>query len=99
MAALVEQIVAMTEQYDRRSLSYHFFFNADRSKIFGIEIHADEAALVSHMETVGELAAALFSIANVERVVALGAMSPDLRSALAPFNPVFHEERIAGFTR
>lgn len=99
VAAILRDIVAVTEEKDAGTLSYHFFFNEDRTRVFGIEIHESAEALEAHMETTGDLAYRLFSIAAAESITALGACPPALKEALAPFNPTFHEEPIAGFTR
>lgn len=99
VAAILRDLVAVTEEKDAGTLSYHFAFNEDRTRVFGIEIHETPEALESHMKTTGDLAYRLFSIAAVESITAIGPCPPEIKEALAPFNPTFHEESIAGFTR
>lgn len=93
LSAIVEKT-----QSDNGVLSYQFFFNADKSRIFGFEIYRNAAALGAHMQHIGAELAKVMEAVTLARTVIGGSVPDALKEGFAAFQPTYINH-IGGFTR
>jgi quinol monooxygenase YgiN len=67
---------------DRGTLQYDLYFNADQSECIVLERYSDSAALIEHLEHLGDLVEAITATGSVTGEL-LGEPSAELRALLA----------------
>ena len=80
------QCMASVREKDSGTLQYDWFMNDDQTECVVRERYRDSAAVMEHMENLGEILGSLLSTCEMDLEV-YGAPSAELAAAAAPMGP------------
>ena len=99
LRALMNEMVTATRTNEAGTLNYEWSLSADGSVCHLYERYADSAATMTHLATFGaKFASRFLEVLKPVRLTVYGAPSPEVKGALAGFNPVYMEPA-SGFSR
>lgn len=99
LPALIEEMVAATEQTELGTLDYRWSTSADGTTCHIFERYTDSDAVMAHLANFGEKFAGRFmEILAPTRFVVYGSPSQEVKDALAGFGPTYMDSA-GGFSR
>ncbi len=97
--ALVEEMVAATQETEPGTLDYQWSTSADETVCHIFERYTDSDAVMAHLGNFGEKFAGRFmEILTPTRFVIYGSPSQEVKDALSAFNPTYMHSA-GGFSR
>jgi quinol monooxygenase YgiN len=89
-AAIAEVVALATDEAD--TLQYDWSFNEDETKCVVREAYTDSAAVLTHMDHVGEALERLFALGGAFDVDSFGDASPELLAVGESFGAVVYKQ-------
>ncbi len=90
--ATAKQLLAAVREKDTGTSRYDWFLSPDGGRAKIQETYASSEALMAHMSNMGVLLERLVSLCPDVTIDVLGDPSPQVREAIAPFNPTIYSD-------
>ncbi len=90
--ATAGQLLAAVRERDPGTSRYDWFLSPDGARAKIQETYSNSEALMAHMSNMGVLLERLVSLCSDVTIDVLGDPSPQVREAIAPFNPTIYSD-------